>query len=72
LFNGDFVDRGSFSVEVMNLLLAYSILESNPNKIVSRGVLFLNRGNHETFNMNQMYGFQGEVKHKYNEQVFKL
>lgn len=56
----------------MNLLLAYSILESNPNKIVSRGVLFLNRGNHETFNMNQMYGFQGEVKHKYNEQVFKL
>ena len=24
----------------------------------------LSRGNHETINMNKMYGFEGEAKHK--------
>ena len=48
LFNGDFVDRGSFSVEVIITLLAWKIL--NPEKF------FLNRGNHETKNLNKIYG----------------
>lgn len=26
----------------------------------------MSRGNHETINMNKMYGFEGEVKAKYN------
>ncbi|CAG6008361.1 unnamed protein product [Menidia menidia] len=30
------------------------------------------RGNHETDNMNQMYGFEGEVKAKYTAQMFQL
>lgn len=29
-------------------------------------------GNHETDNMNQMYGFEGEVKAKYTGQMFQL
>ena len=29
-------------------------------------------GNHESINMNQMYGFEGEVKAKYSFQMFHL
>lgn len=64
LFNGDFVDRGSWSTEIALLLYAYKWLR--PNK------LFLNRGNHETDDMNRMYGFEGECRAKYSERVFKL
>jgi len=64
LFNGDFVDRGSFSTEVMILLLAF--LVSDPHS------LHLNRGNHETLSMNKMYGFEGEVKAKYDIKLFEL
>jgi len=32
----------------------------------------LSRGNHETLNMNRIYGFEGEVKAKYNQTVFDL
>jgi serine/threonine-protein phosphatase 5 len=38
LFNGDFVDRGSFSVEVMLTLIAW--------KCVNRDFLHMTRGNH--------------------------
>jgi hypothetical protein len=31
--------------------------------------LHLTRGNHESKTMNKMYGFEGEVKHKYSEQA---
>lgn len=64
LFNGDFVDRGSWSTEIALLLYAYKWLY--PSKF------FLNRGNHETDDMNRMYGFEGECRAKYNERVFKL
>jgi serine/threonine-protein phosphatase 5 len=64
LFNGDFVDRGSWSTEIALLLYSYKWL--NPN------AFFLNRGNHETDDMNRAYGFEGECKAKYNERVFKL
>jgi serine/threonine-protein phosphatase 5 len=64
LFNGDFVDRGSWSTEIALLLYAYKWLR--PDK------LFLNRGNHETDDMNRVYGFEGECKAKYSEKVFKL
>ena len=29
----------------------------------------MSRGNHETINMNKMYGFDGEVKAKYTGQM---
>lgn len=64
LFNGDFVDRGSWSTEIALLLYAYKWLR--PDKF------FLNRGNHETDDMNRVYGFEGECKAKYNEKTFKL
>ncbi|KAH6892065.1 serine/threonine-protein phosphatase 5 [Thelonectria olida] len=64
LFNGDFVDRGSWSTEIALLLYAYKWLRP--------GNFFLNRGNHETDDMNRVYGFEGECKAKYNERVFKL
>uniref|UniRef100_A0AAQ4NYH4 Serine/threonine-protein phosphatase n=1 Tax=Gasterosteus aculeatus aculeatus TaxID=481459 RepID=A0AAQ4NYH4_GASAC len=64
LFNGDFVDRGSFSLEVILTLFGFKLLYPDN--------FFLLRGNHETDNMNQMYGFEGEVKAKYTAQMFQL
>ena len=32
----------------------------------------MQRGNHETKNMNKIYGFEGEVKHKYDDTVMNL
>lgn len=57
LFNGDFVDRGSFSVECIFTLFGFKLLYPNH--------FFMSRGNHESINMNQMYGFTGEVTAKY-------
>eukprot|EP00826_Nyctotherus_ovalis_P018941 TRINITY_DN1575_c0_g4_i2.p2 TRINITY_DN1575_c0_g4~~TRINITY_DN1575_c0_g4_i2.p2 ORF type:complete len:315 (+),score=93.86 TRINITY_DN1575_c0_g4_i2:642-1586(+) len=64
IFNGDFVDRGSFSVEVVLALMAWNLLHPNS--------FFLNRGNHESTQMNTLYGFQGEVKAKYDSDVYSL
>ena len=58
LFNGDFVDRGSFSFETVFTLLAI--------KLACPEGLYMLRGNHETKNMNKIYGFEGEVRHKYD------
>ncbi|KAK9246390.1 Metallo-dependent phosphatase-like protein [Lipomyces tetrasporus] len=64
LFNGDFVDRGSWSTENALLLFAYKWMY--PKKV------FLNRGNHEADEMNKVYGFEGECKAKYSEKAFKV
>jgi len=64
LFNGDFVDRGSFSLEVILTLFVF--------KLVYPKSMHLTRGNHETRNMNQIYGFQGEVQHKCDTHAFEL
>ncbi|KAM3139418.1 hypothetical protein pb186bvf_008443 [Paramecium bursaria] len=64
LFNGDFVDRGSFSVEVILLLYAW--------KVCFPDHFHLTRGNHESRNMNKLYGFEGEVKAKYDDKIYEL
>lgn len=64
LFNGDFVDRGSFSVECILTLFAAKLIY--PNSV------HLARGNHETRNMNKLYGFQGEVSVKYDNTLYEL
>lgn len=64
LFNGDFVDRGSFSVECIFTLFSFKLLYPDH--------FFMSRGNHETATMNQMYGFDGEVKAKYSAQMAEL
>ncbi|KAL8600494.1 Serine/threonine-protein phosphatase 5 [Nucella lapillus] len=64
LFNGDFVDRGSFSVECIFTLFSLKLLYPNH--------FFMARGNHESENMNQMYGFEGEVRSKFSVQMVGL
>nr|CAG4641580.1 EOG090X03S1 [Eurycercus lamellatus] len=64
LFNGDFVDRGSFSVECIFTLFGFKLLYPEH--------FFMARGNHESQTMNQMYGFEGEVKSKYSMQMAEL
>ncbi|CAF4686199.1 unnamed protein product [Rotaria socialis] len=64
LFNGDFVDRGAFSVECIITLFGFKLLYPKH--------FFLARGNHESIIMNQMYGFEGEVKEKYTPEMFQL
>ena len=63
LFNGDFVDRGSFSFETVFTLLAI--------KLACPEGLYLLRGNHETKNMNKIYGFDGEVNYKYGSMMMR-
>lgn len=64
LFNGDFVDRGSFSVECIFVLFGFKLLYPDH--------FFMSRGNHESENMNKMYGFEGEVKAKYSANMVDL
>lgn len=64
LFNGDFVDRGSFSVEIVITLIALKILYPKH--------FFMSRGNHESKNLNKLYGFEGEVRSKYDDKMYEL
>jgi len=64
VFNGDFIDRGSFGIEVIMSMLAWKVCY--PKKF------FMTRGNHEAKSLNKMYGFEGEVKHKYDLKTYDL
>ncbi|KAJ7902034.1 phosphoprotein phosphatase [Mycena olivaceomarginata] len=64
LMNGDLVDRGSWSIEVILTAFAFKWLYPR--------FMYINRGNHEAKDMNRSYGFEGEAKHKHGEQAYKL
>ncbi|CAO2624133.1 Serine/threonine-protein phosphatase with EF-hands 1 [Lemmus lemmus] len=57
VFNGDFVDRGHNSMEILMILLVSFLVYPTD--------LHLNRGNHEDFMMNLRYGFTREILQKY-------
>ncbi|XP_005414498.1 PREDICTED: serine/threonine-protein phosphatase with EF-hands 1 [Chinchilla lanigera] len=57
LFNGDFVDRGRNSMEVLMILFVSFLVYPKD--------IHLNRGNHEDFMMNMRYGFTKEILNKY-------
>jgi len=65
VFNGDFVDRGEFGLEIIVILFALFVAEG-PD------VVCLNRGNHEDLPVCRVYGFESEVKAKYDELLFEM
>lgn len=72
VFAGDYVDRGSWGVETLLLLLSWKVTFPR-NVILLRGLslgagffLLITLGNHETTSCTQDYGFAAEVTDKYS------
>ncbi|OEH80588.1 serine threonine protein phosphatase [Cyclospora cayetanensis] len=63
LFNGDIADRGRSSVEIFLLLFAFKL--QCPSSVI------INRGNHESADMNEVYGFAQEVRQKYGGLLYQ-
>lgn len=64
VFLGDYVDRGSYGVEVLYTLMRLKL--ENPDQ------LLMARGNHEDFKMTATYGFLREGQMKYGREFNPL
>ena len=51
-------------MEVILTLMAWKVLEPS--------CVHLTRGNHEAMSLNKIYGFEGEVKAKYNQKLMDV
>ncbi|XP_032079928.1 serine/threonine-protein phosphatase with EF-hands 2 isoform X1 [Thamnophis elegans] len=64
VFNGDLVDRGQNSMEILIIIFVFLLIY--PKEV------HVNRGNHEDFMINFRYGFTREVTRKYKDHANKL
>ncbi len=64
IFLGDYVDRGDYSIEILQVL--FEMKRRSPRKII------LLRGNHETISTNSYYGFKNEVFSKFKSSADKI
>jgi len=64
VFNGDFVDRGQNSVEVLLALLLLKL--AYPNNV------YLNRGNHEDSVIAEVYGCKDELQARYGQDTKEI
>ena len=62
IFNGDMLDRGDMGLEIVTVLLFAKLLFPNSIHLI--------RGNHETAEQTEQYGFRKEVCKKYSEDLY--
>ena len=60
IFLGDIVDRGGYSIEILNFIFML-IINNDIEKIL------INRGNHEVYDIYTNYGFSDEINKKLKE-----
>ncbi|TFG33763.1 hypothetical protein EU527_06750 [Candidatus Thorarchaeota archaeon] len=63
VFLGDYADRGPEQIETFNLVMALAL--SKPNRVL------MLRGNHESDEIAERYGFYNVVTHTYSFDVYK-